>query len=184
MAHRDWGEAQGNYDEFRLFTGMRPSEEIALALSDVDLANGTVSVNKARVAGIDRDQTKTGDDRRITLCPRALAVLKRQLSLRARLEATGAIRNDYVFFRKTGEPFRNLQIQARRWCATLTLLKLRYRRPCVARQFLGELEYHDRQEPVVGLPSSMATASRRCRGCMPRGRRTRSSPMSKRFAVR
>jgi integrase len=34
--HRDWGEAQGNYDEFRLFTGMRPSEEIALLLSDVD----------------------------------------------------------------------------------------------------------------------------------------------------
>src|SRR5688500_18815247 len=28
--HRDWGEAQGNYDEFRFFTGLRPSEEIAL----------------------------------------------------------------------------------------------------------------------------------------------------------
>jgi integrase len=27
--HRDWGEAQGNYDEFRFFTGMRPSEQIA-----------------------------------------------------------------------------------------------------------------------------------------------------------
>jgi hypothetical protein len=27
---RDWGEAQGNYDEFRFFTGMRPSEQIAL----------------------------------------------------------------------------------------------------------------------------------------------------------
>ena len=131
--HRDWGEAQGNYDEFRLFTGMRPSEEIALALSDIDLANGTVSVNKARVAGTDRDQTKTGDDRRVKLCPRALAVLKRQLALRARLEATGAIRHDYVFFRETGEAFRNLQIQARRWRSTLMSLKLRYRRPYVAR---------------------------------------------------
>ena len=75
--HRDWGEAQGNYDEFRFFTGMRPSEEIALVLSDLDLVNGIVSVNKARVAGVDRCQTKTGEDRRITLCPRALAVLKR-----------------------------------------------------------------------------------------------------------
>lgn len=27
--HRDWGEAQGNYDEFRFFTGLRPSEQIA-----------------------------------------------------------------------------------------------------------------------------------------------------------
>lgn len=62
--HRDWGEAEGNYDEFRFFTGMRPSEEIALVLSDIDLVNGIVSVNKARVAGIDRDQTKTGEDRR------------------------------------------------------------------------------------------------------------------------
>ena len=131
--HRDWGEAQGNYDEFRLFTGMRPSEEIALALSDLDLVHGTVSVNKSRVAGIDRDQTKTGDDRRITLCPRALAVLKRQLALRARLELAGIIRHDHVFFRETGEPFQNLQIQARRWRATLTSLKLRYRRPYVAR---------------------------------------------------
>lgn len=25
----DWGEAQGNYDEFRFFTGLRPSEQIA-----------------------------------------------------------------------------------------------------------------------------------------------------------
>jgi integrase len=115
--HRDWGEAQGNYDEFRLFTGMRPSEEIALVPSDVDLVNGIISVNKARVAGIDCDQTKTGDDRRITLCPRALAVLERQLALRARLEAGGIIRHEHVFFRETGEPFRNLQIQAMRWRA-------------------------------------------------------------------
>jgi len=25
--HRDWGEAQGNYNEFRFFTGLRPSDE-------------------------------------------------------------------------------------------------------------------------------------------------------------
>jgi integrase len=27
--HGDWGEAQGNYDELRFFTGLRPSEEIS-----------------------------------------------------------------------------------------------------------------------------------------------------------
>jgi integrase len=112
---------------------MRPSEVIALVLSDLDLVNGIVSVNKARVAGLDRYQTKTGDDRRIRLCPRALAVLKRQLALRARIEAAGIIQHEHVFFRETGEPFRNLQIQARRWHATLTSLKLRYLRPYVAR---------------------------------------------------
>jgi hypothetical protein len=112
---------------------MRPSEEIALVLSDLDLVNGIVSVNKARVAGIDRCQTKTGEDRRITLCPRALAVLKRQLSLRARLEDAGVVRHDYVFFRETGEPFSNLLIQGKRWRTTLSSLKLRYRRPYTAR---------------------------------------------------
>jgi integrase len=133
--HRDWGEAQSNYDEFRFFTGMRPSEEIALILSDLDLVNGTVSVNKARVAGIERCQTKTGEDRRIALCPRALAVLKRQLALRARLEAADVIRHDHVFFHEAGEPFWNLQIPGKRWRATLTSLKLRVqkslRRECL-----------------------------------------------------
>ena len=70
-----------------------------LVLSDLDLVNGIVSVSKARVAGLDRCQTKTGDDRRIALCPRALAVLKRQLALRAGLEAAGIIRHEHVFFR-------------------------------------------------------------------------------------
>jgi integrase len=131
--HGDWGEAQGNYDEFRLFTGLRPSEEIALVLSDLDLVNGIVSVNKARVAGVDRCQTKTGNDRRITLCPRAWAVLQRQLALRTRLQAAGRIQHEHVFCRETGEPFRDLQLQATRWRATLSSLKLRYRRPYVAR---------------------------------------------------
>jgi hypothetical protein len=31
---RDWGAAQANYDAFRFFTGLRPSEEIALVVSE------------------------------------------------------------------------------------------------------------------------------------------------------
>jgi integrase len=34
--HADWGEAIGNYDEFRFFTGLRPSEQIALLVTDYD----------------------------------------------------------------------------------------------------------------------------------------------------
>lgn len=47
--HAEWGEAQGNYDEFRFFTGLRPSEQTALTVSDFDSARGTLSVTKARV---------------------------------------------------------------------------------------------------------------------------------------
>jgi integrase len=131
--HRDWGEAQGNYDEFRFFTGLRPSEQIALVLSDLDLVNGIISVNKARVAGVERSQTKTGEDRRVALCPRASAILKRQLTLHGRLRAAGLVQHDHVFFRETGEPFWNLQIQGKRWRKTLTSLNVRYRRPYTAR---------------------------------------------------
>jgi integrase len=100
--HRDWGEAQGNYDEFRFFTGLRPSEQIALVVNDFNPGEGTLTVNKARVAGVDKDSTKTGDDRRIRLCPRALAVLHRQLRLRTRLQQAGKIDHPNVFFKAGG----------------------------------------------------------------------------------
>ena len=61
--HHDWGEAQGNYDEFRFFTGLRPSQEIALTVNDVDLTQDLLSITKARVLAIRRDRTKTGEDR-------------------------------------------------------------------------------------------------------------------------
>jgi hypothetical protein len=53
--HGDWGEAQGNYDELRFFTGLRPSEEIALVVTDYDAVHGVLSITKARVLGIDKD---------------------------------------------------------------------------------------------------------------------------------
>src|SRR5205823_12369813 len=83
--HADWGEAQGNYDEFRFFTGLRPSEQIALGVTDFDATRGTLSVNKARVDGFNQSTTKTRQDRLFELCPRALAVLERQLKLREQL---------------------------------------------------------------------------------------------------
>ena len=131
--HRDWGEAQGNYDEFRFFTGLRPSEQIALVLADLDLENGLVSVNKARVSGVDRCKTKTGEDRRIQLSPRALSVLRRQLRLRARLAVAGKVDHDHVFFLDSGKPIQNLHCPQVRWRKTLRSLKLRYRRPYTAR---------------------------------------------------
>jgi integrase len=131
--HRDWREAQGNYDEFRFFTGLRPSEQIALVMTDVDVENGIVSINKARVAGVDRCKTKTGDDRRLQLCPRALLVLKRQLALRERLVAAGLIHHEHVFVYATGEPMRDSQVATTRWRKTLLSLKVRYRRPYTAR---------------------------------------------------
>jgi integrase len=132
--HCDWGSAQGNYDEFRFFTGLRPSEQIALEIYDFDGARGTLCVTKARVDGNDKDATKTGDDRKIALSPRAIAVLKRQLALRARLKRAGHIDHDHLFFKTSGEPIRNLQYPYARWRKTLARLStVRYRKPYCAR---------------------------------------------------
>ena len=55
--HADWGEAIGNYDEFRFFTGLRPSEQIALLVTDYDARRAALSVTKARVLRRDKDRT-------------------------------------------------------------------------------------------------------------------------------
>jgi integrase len=131
---RDWGDAQANYDEFRFFAGLRPSEEVALLVGDYDTARGTLDVTKARVNGVDKDSTKTGDDRRIILCPRAIGVLKRQLSLREELVRSGNVDHDFLFFKANGQPLRNLLFPGTRWRRTLQrLTHVRYRRPYTAR---------------------------------------------------
>jgi integrase len=130
---RDWGEAQGNYDELRFFTGLRPSEEIALVVTDYDAAHGVLSVTKARVLGIDKDVTKTGEDRRIRLCPRAIAVIERQLRLRERLAREGRIDHDRLFFTDSGRPISDLKYPYTRWQRTLQRLAIRYRKPYMAR---------------------------------------------------
>ena len=131
---QDWGEAQANYDAFRFFTGLRPSEEIALLVSDYDAVNGTLRVTKARVAGKDKNCTKTGEDRIVTLCPRAIRVLARQLKVREQLKVAGRIDHAHLFFTAEGRAIRHLQYVARRWRQSLSRLSdIRYRRPYNAR---------------------------------------------------
>jgi integrase len=131
--HGDWGEAQGNYDELRFFTGLRPSEEIALVVADYDAVHGVLSITKARVLGIDKDVTETGEDRRIVLCPRAVAVVEHQLRLRERLTRAGLIDHDHLFFTDSGAPIPDVRYPYVRWQRTLSRLAIRYRKPYVAR---------------------------------------------------
>jgi integrase len=131
--HRDWGEPQGNFHEFRFFTGLRPSEAIALNVRDYDEPQGSLSVTKARVYGVDKNTTKTHEDRVIQLCPRAIAVLKRQLALYRYLKARGRIEHDQLFFNEGGQPIRHLGYLAKCWRKSSDRLGLRYRRPYCAR---------------------------------------------------
>jgi integrase len=131
--HREWGELQGNYDELRFFTGLRPSEEIALVITDYDRRNGVLSVTKARVNGIDQDVTKTREDRRVVLCPRAVAILERHLKVRERWSRAGLIHQEHLFFTEEGIPIRDAKYPYGPWRSTLQRLPIRYRKPYAAR---------------------------------------------------
>jgi integrase len=148
--HRDWGEAQGNYDEFRFFTGLLPSEQIALVVSDFESDEETLTIKRARVAGVDKDSTKTGEDRCIVLCPHALCVLRRQLVLRARLGQADKIHHDHLFFKENGDPIRNLQYPYVRWRRTLARLNavVRYRKPYCARHSSGSWDLMIGRNPL------------------------------------
>jgi integrase len=62
------------------------------------LQKATIEIGQVIVLGRDKDRTKTKEDRTVELCPRALAVLKRQFVLRERYAQAGKINHDFVFF--------------------------------------------------------------------------------------
>jgi hypothetical protein len=104
-----------------------------LVITDYDAAHGVLSITKARVLGIDNDVTKTGEDRRIRLCRRAITVIERQLRLRERLAREGRIDHDRLFFTDSGRPISDLKYPYTRWQRTLRRLAIRYRKPYMAR---------------------------------------------------
>ena len=113
--HVEWGEPIGNYDEFRFFTGLRQSEEIALRTLDCNLEKATIEIRQVIVLAREKDRTKSKEDRTVELCPRALSVLKRQLALREQYLQAGKIDHDLVFFKDDGEPIRSLKYLYMRW---------------------------------------------------------------------
>ena len=86
---------------------------------DFDSVRGVVSVTKARIAGVDRDRTKTNEDRRVVLCPRARAVLERQLQLREHPKRAGRIDHEHLFFHANGTRLERIREPYQRWHRTL-----------------------------------------------------------------
>jgi len=92
-----------------------------------------LSVTRARVDGIDKDCTKTHEDRRIKLCRRAVAVIERQLRFRDRLTAKDLINHSYLFVTDDGRPIPHVSYPYKRWARTLRRLTRRHRKPYAAR---------------------------------------------------
>ncbi|KQP43955.1 site-specific integrase [Pseudorhodoferax sp. Leaf274] len=77
------------YYEFAFFSGLRPSEQIALRWSKVDFKRGTVTIDTAFTRSAEKG-TKTGVSREVELTGRALAVLEEQ-------RAVSHLAGDHVF---------------------------------------------------------------------------------------
>jgi hypothetical protein len=82
---------------------------------------------------VDKDRTKTQEDRLIELCPRALEILKRHLRLRDKYVAEGKIRHDHLFFLEDGSPISDPEVTRWRWSDSLKTLNIRARGPYHAR---------------------------------------------------
>ncbi len=175
--HHDWGQA--HYEEFRIFTGMRPSAEIALEVADCDLTQGKVMVSKARVMRHDTDRTKPGEDRLVELCPRALEVLKRQLALRAKLKLAGKVTHENVFFRDDGSKICNLNDPSDGWRWSLKRLKVRYRAPYSARHSSASWNLMAGKNIPWVAKQHGAIASRPCSPRTQSGRKAPRKPTSR-----
>jgi integrase len=117
------GDELADYFEFSFFTGLRPSEQVALCWADVDLKAKTVMVRRVRVLAKDKDRTKTHVARVVELNDRAAAVIERQ---RARTQ----VKNEEVFWNPhTGKIYRDEQTQRLAWTRVLKLCGVRYRPP-------------------------------------------------------
>lgn len=69
-----------NFYEFAIFTGLRPSEQIALRWAHIDLRAGTATVQMARTRAKDKT-TKTGEERTVELNAHARAAIERQRAI-------------------------------------------------------------------------------------------------------
>jgi integrase len=100
-------ECARDYYEFAFFSGLRPSEQIALQWSKIDLRAGSMRVDEALTRGKLKG-TKTSVARDVELTQRALAALERQ---RARTQVAGG----RIFVDEDGQPFATTDGPLRNW---------------------------------------------------------------------
>jgi len=79
------------------FTGMRPSEAVALRVKSLDLASGTLIVERSRSLGAEAAPKTAAAARVVRLTSRNIEALRPLIELRAE-------RGDYVFKNTLGEP--------------------------------------------------------------------------------
>ncbi len=118
--------ALADYFEFAAFAGPRPSEQIELRWSDVDMRNRTVRISRANVLNEIKDRTKTNKPRIVELNDRAWSVIERQ---RERTQCLGDPACLIFLNPFTGKAWVSGEEQRREWVESLRRVGVRYRPP-------------------------------------------------------
>jgi integrase len=92
----------------QFWTGMRPSEAIALRWGDVDLISGNLSISKSRYYGADNPTKTAASERDIALLPAVVNVLRS-------IKPLHVSESDYVFKNREGRPINEDKWRAKYW---------------------------------------------------------------------
>ena len=108
------------------WTGMRPSEALALCWGDVDLRRGEISITKSLYLGEEAGTKTQGSERVIKLLPTVVDTLRAVKPLHV-TEST------YVFLSHEGRPIDFHTWRAKIWYRALRAKELRVRKPYTMR---------------------------------------------------
>ena len=131
-----------NFIAFWLWTGMRPSELIALDWSDINLTLGAITINKAITDASEAPEpTKTNSSTRVLkLLPPALDALKMQREF-TYLKQKEVFQNPKTRSRWTGAQ----QIRRTMWIPLMEKAGVRYRYPYQLRHTFASMMYSSRE---------------------------------------
>src|SRR5262245_16823711 len=108
------------------FTGMRPSEALALYWGDLDLRRGEISITKSLYLGEESGTKTEGSERVIKVLPGVVDILKA-------IKSQHATEKTPVFLNQHGEPINFHTWRAKIWYRALRAQQLRVRKPYTMR---------------------------------------------------
>jgi len=108
------------------WTGMRPSEALALRWEDVDLKRGSLSISKSRYMGTENSTKTAASEREIRLLPGVIEVLSAMKPLHVDV-------NEHIFKNHEGKPVNFHTWRAKDWYRALRATGLRERKPYATR---------------------------------------------------
>ncbi len=105
----------------QFWTGMRPSEALALRWGDVDLKAGRASITKSRYYGSENATKTSGSERDVVLLPMVVELLRATKPLHA-------TESDYVFKNHEGSPINEDKWRKKHWYRALRALGIKPRK--------------------------------------------------------